>query len=167
MAVALTPYALLTGNHTAEGYDGKTWRLTQAHTVNDKLVNSDASFSLLDEDIPSLPAGAFSVYVGLPEAYNDEFTFYHDGRYRHNTTDGVSFGGILFASLMQELGKTQITKTGGKAVFRQDVFATPPARHRIMPHFCSTRMKISPSQPFPILLPAQGLAEYPLSPIQE
>jgi hypothetical protein len=123
LAVALTPYALLTGNHTAEGYDGKTWRLTQAHTVNDKLVNSDASFSLLDEDIPSLPAGAFSVYVGLPEAYNDEFTFYHDGRYRHNTTDGVSFGGILFASLMQELGKTQITKTGGKAVFGQDVFA--------------------------------------------
>lgn len=45
LAVALTPYALLTGDHTAEGYDGKTWRLTQSHTVNDKLVNSDANFS--------------------------------------------------------------------------------------------------------------------------
>ena len=123
LAVALTPYALLTGNHTAEGYDGKTWRLTQSHTVNDKLVNSDLAFSLLDEDIPSLPAGAFSVFVGLPEAYNDEFTFYHDGRYRHTTTDGSSFGGIVYAMIMQQSGLVQITKTGGKAVFGKDVFA--------------------------------------------
>lgn len=123
LAVALTPYALLTGNHTAEGYDGKTWRLTQSHTVNDKLVNSDLAFSLLDEDIPSLPAGAFSVFVGLPEAYNDEFTFYHDGRYRHTTTDGSSFGGIVYAMIMQQSDLVQITKTGGKAVFGKDVFA--------------------------------------------
>lgn len=123
LAVALTPYALLTGDHTAEGYNGKTWRLTQSHTVNDKLVNSDIAFSLLDEDIPSLPAGAFSVFVGLPEAYNDEFTFYHDGRYRHTTTDGSSFGGIVYAMIMQQSGLVQITKTGGKAVFGKDVFA--------------------------------------------
>jgi len=123
LAVSLTPYALLTGNHTAEGYDGKTWKLTMSHTVNDKLVNSDANFSLLDEDIPSLPAGAFSVYVGLPEAYNDEFTFYHDGRYRQNTTDGSSFGGIVYAMRLQQMGDAQITKTGGEAVFGQDVFA--------------------------------------------
>lgn len=123
LAIALTPYSLLTGNHTAEGYDGKTWKLTQSHTVNDKLVYSDAKFSLLDASIPSLPAGAFSVYVGLPEAYNDEFTFYYDGRYKHNPTDGVSFGGIVFASVMQQMRLAQITKTGGKAVFGQDVFA--------------------------------------------
>ncbi|MDY9917909.1 PKD domain-containing protein [Porphyromonadaceae bacterium NLAE-zl-C104] len=123
LAVSLTPYALLTGNHTAEGYDGKTWKLTMSHTVNDKLVNSDANFSLLDEDIPSLPSGAFSVYVGLPEAYNDEFTFYYDGRYRQNTTDGSSFGGIVYAMRLQQMGGAQITKTGGEAVFGQDVFA--------------------------------------------
>lgn len=123
LAVALTPYALLTGNHTAEGYDGKTWKLTMSHTVNDQLVNSDANFSLLDDDIPSLPAGAFDVYVGLKEAYNDEFTFYHDGRFKHKTTDGSSFGGIVYAMLLQQTGQAQITKTGGKAVFGQDVFA--------------------------------------------
>lgn len=123
LAVSLTPYALLTGDHTAEGYNGKTWKLTMSHTVNDKLVNSDAQFSLIDEDIPSLPAGALSVYVGLPEAYNDEFTFYYDGRYRHNTTDGSSFGGIVYAMILQQLGGAQIIKTGGKAVFGQDVFA--------------------------------------------
>ncbi|MEA5129590.1 MAG: PKD domain-containing protein [Proteiniphilum sp.] len=123
LAISLTPYALLTGDHTAEGYNGKTWKLTMSHTVNDKLVNSDANFSLLAPNIPSLPAGAFSVYVGIPEAYNDEFTFYHDGRYRHNTTDGTSFGGIVYATVLQQMGLSQITKVGGKAALGQDLFA--------------------------------------------
>ncbi len=123
LAIELTPYALLTGDHTADGYNGKTWRLSQAHSVNDKIVNSDAGFSLLDEDIPALPAGAFNVYVGLPEAYNDEFTFHYDGSYKHDTKDGSSFGGIVYAMVMQQLGHTTITKTGGAAVFDQDAFA--------------------------------------------
>lgn len=123
LAVSLTPYALLTGDHTAEGYNGKTWKLTMSHSVNDKLVNSDAQFSLLATNIPSLPSGAFSVYVGLPEAYNDEFTFYNDGSYRHNTTDGTSFGGIVYASFLQQQGAAQITKVGGKAALGADIFA--------------------------------------------
>lgn len=123
LAVALTPYALLTGDYTKEGYDGKTWKLAQAHSVNDKLVNSDATLSLLDEDIPYLPSGAFDLYLGLPETYNDEFTFYFDGTYKHNTTDGTSFGGIVYAMVLQQFGLADITKTGGEAVFGQDVFA--------------------------------------------
>ncbi len=123
LAVALTPYALLTGDHTAEGYDGKTWKLTMAHTVNDKLVNSDANFSLLAPKIPSLPQGAFDVYVGLKEAYNDEFTFYYDGSYKHSTSDGTSFGGIVYAMILQQMGSSQITKVGGKAALGADLFA--------------------------------------------
>ena len=123
LAIDLPPYALLTGDHTAEGYNGKTWRLSQAHSDNDKIVNSDANFSLLDEDIPTLPAGAFSVYIGLPEAYNDEFTFHYDGSYTQDTKDGSSFGGIVYAMAMQQFGLTTITKTGGEAVFGQDAFA--------------------------------------------
>ncbi|RNC66528.1 PKD domain-containing protein [Proteiniphilum sp. X52] len=123
LAVALTPYALLTGDHTAEGYDGKTWRLTQSHTSKDKLVNSDPNFSLLSPKITSLPKGAFDVYVGIKEAYNDEFTFYHDGRYRQNTSDGTSFGGIVYATVLKQAGLAQITKTGGKAALGQDLFA--------------------------------------------
>lgn len=123
LAVSLSAYALLTGDHTAEGYDGKTWKLTMSHTENDKLVNSDAGFSLLAPNIPSLPQGAFDVYVGLPEAYNDEFTFYYDGSYKQNTTDGTSFGGIVYASILQQTGAAQITKTGGKAALGADLFA--------------------------------------------
>lgn len=123
LAIELTPYALLTGDHTADDYDGKTWKLASAHSINDKLVNSDANFSLMDEDIEYLPTGAFDLYLGLPEAYNDEFTFYYDGSYRQNTTDGSSFGGIVYASVLQQLGLTSITKTGGEAVFGADAFA--------------------------------------------
>jgi len=123
LAIELTPYDLLTGDHTADDYDGKTWKLSPGHSVNDKLVNSDANFSLLDEDIEYLPTGAFDLYLGLKEAYNDEFTFYYDGSYKHDTKDGSSFGGIVYAMVMQQLGLTTITKTGGAAVFGQDVFA--------------------------------------------
>ncbi|WP_372934128.1 PKD domain-containing protein [Mariniphaga sediminis] len=123
LAIELTPYALLTGDHTADGYNGKTWKLAASHSVNDKLVNSDASLSLMDEDIEYLPTGAFDLYLGLAEAYNDEFTFYYDGSYRQNTTDGSSFGGIVYAIVLQQLGLTTITKTGGEAVFGADAFA--------------------------------------------
>ncbi|MBW6535220.1 MAG: PKD domain-containing protein [Mariniphaga sp.] len=123
LAIELTPYALLTGDHTADNYNGKTWKLAAAHSVNDKLVNSDASLSLMDKNIEYLPTGAFDLYLGLPEAYNDEFTFYYDGTYRQNTTDGTSFGGIVYAMVLQQFGLANITKTGGKAVFGADAFA--------------------------------------------
>lgn len=123
LAVELTPYALLTGDHTADGYEGKTWKLSQAHSVNDKLVNSDANLTLMDEDIEYLPTGAFDMYLGLKEAYNDEFTFYYDGSYRHDTKDGSSFGGIVYAMVLSQMGLASITKTGGEAVFGADAFA--------------------------------------------
>lgn len=123
LAVSLTPYALLTGDHTAEGYAGKTWKLKQAHSVNDKIVNSDVGLTLFDEDIESLPSGAFDLYLGLKEAYNDQFTFHYDGSYSQNTTDGSSFGGIVYAMVLQQFGMAEITKTGGKAVFGADAFA--------------------------------------------
>ena len=123
LAIALTPYALLVGNHTREGYDGKTWKLAPGHSVNDILANSDAGLSLMDPDIEYLPTGAFDLYLQLGEAYNDEFTFYHDGSYRHDTKDGSSFGGIVYAMVLQQFGLTSITKTGGAAVFGADAFA--------------------------------------------
>jgi len=123
LAIALTPYALLTGDYTQPGYDGKTWKLSQAHSVNDKVVNSDLDLTLFDEDIQYLPAGAFDLYLGLKEAYNDEYTFYYDGSFKHNTTDGSSFAGLVYAYIMQQYGQTTITKTGGKAVFGADAFA--------------------------------------------
>lgn len=123
LALDLTAFDLLVGDPTKEGYEGKTWKLSATHSPNDILANSDVNLSLFDEGIPSLPAGAFDLFLGLPEAYNDEFTFYHDGSYKHSTTDGTSFGGIVYAIVMQQFGLTEITKTGGEDVLGQDAFA--------------------------------------------
>jgi len=37
LAIALTPYAMLTGDRTVAGYKGKTWRLTTNHTNKHRL----------------------------------------------------------------------------------------------------------------------------------
>lgn len=136
LAIELTPYALLTGDWTEENYKGKTWKLNSNHSEKDILANSDATLSLFDEDIPFLPAGTLGLYLGLGEAYNDEFTFSFDGSYTQDTKDGSAFGGIVYAMVMQQLGQTKITKTGGKAVFGQDAFAftsyTPAANAKFV-----------------------------------
>jgi len=107
IAVAVTPYILLTGGPTAA--NGKTWKLTSNHTANDKFVNADATLTLADEDLPSLPPGAFGMYLGLGEAYEDEFTFYFDGRYSHDVkADQASLSGIVY----------QFITTGGAGIVK-------------------------------------------------
>jgi hypothetical protein len=94
IAVAVTPYVLLTGGPTAT--NGKKWKLTANHTANDKFVNADATFTLADPDLPSLPVGAFALFLGMPEVYEDEFTFHFDGKYEHNVkADNAAFAGLL------------------------------------------------------------------------
>lgn len=105
IAVDVTPYVLLTGGPTA--VNGKTWKLTANHTANDKLVNADASFTLADPDLPSLPVGAFGLYLGMAEVYDDEYTFYFDGRYEHDVkADKAAFSGLLY----------QFVTTGGAGI---------------------------------------------------
>lgn len=109
IAVALTPYVLLTGGPTA--VNGKTWKMTANHTTNDKLVNADATFSLADPDIPSLPVGAFALYLGMAEVYEDEFTFYYNGKYSHNVkADNASLSGLVY----------QMLTTGGAGIVDDD-----------------------------------------------
>jgi hypothetical protein len=123
LALDLSAINYLTGNQNAPGYKGKTWKISASHSPYDILANSDANLSLFDPSITSLPAGTFSAYLGLPETYDDEFTFFYDGKYTQDTKDGTACGGIVYAMVMQQLGITTITKTGGKAVFGQDAFA--------------------------------------------
>lgn len=105
IAVDVTPYVLLTGGPTA--VNGKTWKLTANHTANDKLVNADASFTLADPDLPSLPVGALGLFLGMAEVYDDEYTFYFDGRYEHDVKeDNAAFSGLLY----------QFVTTGGAGI---------------------------------------------------
>jgi PKD repeat protein len=90
-AVSLTPFALLTGDYTATGYDGKKWKLSATYS-GDIFANADADFSIVEGP---LPPGIFG-NLGLVEIYDDTYTFYHDGKYVHDVkSDGASFGGVV------------------------------------------------------------------------
>lgn len=123
LALDLSPFDLLVGDYTKEDYDGKTWRMSRAHSSNDILAYSDAELSLFDKSIQSLPAGAFELYLGLPEAYDGEYTFYQDGTFRHSVVNETAFGGIVYGSVMEMMGLTSIKKKGGAAALGQDAFA--------------------------------------------
>jgi PKD repeat protein len=109
LAVDLPPYALLTGDHTAEGYDGKTWRLTTDHgTGGDYFANADADLTTASGTPRPLPNGVFS-QLSMSAAYQDEFTFYYDGSYKHDVKgDGASFGGLVYQYALDG-GKNLIT----------------------------------------------------------
>ncbi len=97
LALALTPYSLLTGDHTAEGYQGKTWKLSGTHSEFDYFANADAELSPVAGTPVPLSAGIFGAGLGMGEVYEDEFTFYFDGSYQHDVkADGASFGGIVY-----------------------------------------------------------------------
>ena len=107
LVISLTPFALLTGDHTADGYNGKTWKLTANHSANDYLANADAGFSVVDDTPKPLPTGVFDLLLDMGEVYDDEFTFHYDGSYSHDVKeDDAAFGGIVY----------QLVTTGGAGI---------------------------------------------------
>ncbi|MGC3947545.1 MAG: PKD domain-containing protein [Chryseolinea sp.] len=108
LAVDVTPYILLTGGPTA--VSGKTWKIDSSHPSGDKFALADASFT----SVQPLSTGVFSG-VGYPEAYDDTFTFYFDGKYAANangapSSDNKAFGGYVNALLT---GKTGVKTVSG------------------------------------------------------
>ena len=98
LAIALTPYALLTGDHTADDYKGKTWKLTANHSNGgDYLANADADLTVVKGTPKPLPTGIFDLEFGMGDIYKDEYTFFYDGSYKHDVkNDGAAFGGIVY-----------------------------------------------------------------------
>ena len=108
LAVAITPYVLLTGGPTAES--GKTWKLTAAHSENDAFANADEDFSII---IGPLPQGVFDLELGMKEVYDDEYTFHFDGTYGHDVKeDGAAFGGLVYQVALN--GGVDIVNFGGQ-----------------------------------------------------
>lgn len=95
LAVALTPYVLLTGGPTAA--NGKTWKISGSHSEYDYFANSDPALSPFDGAPNPLPAGIFGAGLGMGEVYTDEFTFHFDGNYSQDVKDdGAAFGGLVY-----------------------------------------------------------------------
>jgi PKD repeat protein len=108
LAIELPPYALLTGDHTADGYNGKTWKLTASHTAaGDYLPTADAGLTVVSGTPKPLPDGIFNTQFQMGDVYKDEFTFYYDGSYKHDVKeDGASFSGLVY----------EIVSTGGTGI---------------------------------------------------
>jgi len=105
LAIALTPYVLLTGGPTAE--NGKTWKLSSEHSEFDYFANADADLSPFPGAPNPLPAGILGAGLGLGEVYQDEFTFHFDGSYEHDVKDdNASFSGLVY----------QFVTTGGAGI---------------------------------------------------
>lgn len=98
LALELTPYAMLTGDYTADGYTGKTWKMSANHSANgDYFANADAQYSVVSGTPAPLPTGIFDLEFGMGAMYQDEFTFYFDGSYAHDVkADESAFGGIVY-----------------------------------------------------------------------
>jgi len=92
LAVDLTPYVLLTGGATDE--DGKTWQIDSSHP-DDKFADADAELTVYQP----LSSGILSTALGLGEVYQDQFTFYFDGKYKHDVKDDHA----SFAALVNQL----------------------------------------------------------------
>lgn len=105
LAIALTPYVLLTGGPTAE--NGKTWKLSASHSAFDKFADANAGFTTTAGTPAPLPQGVFDLSLGMGEVYQDEFTFHFDGKYEHDVKDdGASFSGLVY----------QLVSNGGAGV---------------------------------------------------
>lgn len=107
LAVDLTPYVLLTGGPTA--VNGKTWRMDASHP-NDKFADADADLTVYEP----LSSGILSTALGIGEVYQDEFTFYFDGSYKHDVKeDDASFAGLVNQYMVN--GGANVVSTGNGA----------------------------------------------------
>ena len=101
LALDITPYVLLTGGATDS--DGKTWRISSGHSDGDYFANADAELSAFDGAPNPLPSGIFGAGLGMPEVYDDEFTFHFDGTYAHDVkADGAAFSGLVYQFVTTE-----------------------------------------------------------------
>lgn len=95
LAIALTPYVLLTGGPT--NINGKTWKLTPSHSGNgDYFAWADADLTAIDGVPDPLPDGAFGLILGMGEVYDDTFTFHFNGTYEIDNKIGTAFSGIVY-----------------------------------------------------------------------
>jgi hypothetical protein len=106
IAVAVTPYVLLTGGPTS--VNGKTWKISSTHSSSDKFANADADLSPV---VSPLASGVFGL-LGMSEVYEDTFTFHFDGSYSHDVkSDHAAFAGLVFEYMTT--GGAGIVNAGG------------------------------------------------------
>ncbi len=88
-----SPYDLLTGG--PDNTDGKSWGISRT------ITSGDAIFSPITADLGNVYLPFYNDVlddIGLGEEYDDEFTFFYNGSYRHAVKNGGGMTGYRFAS---------------------------------------------------------------------
>lgn len=97
---------LLTGGLKATG--GKTWILDQAYTVGDgggPVMNAPYTIAVPSaQDVLSL--------FGLGEEYDNEFTFYFDGKYSINPKNGKVLAGAVYGFMSETISGSPAWEVG-------------------------------------------------------
>ncbi len=90
--VSSAPYDLLTGGPEAAG--GKTWKISRT------ITSGDAIFTPITEDFGNVYLPFYNDVledIGLGDEYEAEYTFFHDGSYRHKVVNGGGMTGYRYA----------------------------------------------------------------------
>lgn len=94
VSLALSDLQMLTGGSRA--VNGKKWRIKGTHSPKDALTLADDKFTVLAALSPGILGSAG---LGLPEVYEDEFIFKHDGSYIHSPRHGGAFAGLVYSMI--------------------------------------------------------------------
>lgn len=95
VSLALSPWQMLTGG--TDFPNGKTWKISAAHSPDDAIALADPGFTVLE----SVPEGGLGLFLGLGDEYEDTYTFKNDGSYSHDTKNGGAFASLVFAFVNQ------------------------------------------------------------------
>ncbi len=107
VALALSNLQMLAGDNTYP--DGKKWKISSSHSKNDRLAYADDNFT----SVQPIPEGALGAFLGMVEAYADEFLFKSDGSFQRVAKGGGAFSGLVFATLSKLEIKKGNSKTYG------------------------------------------------------
>ena len=102
VSLDLSPFEMLTGGSAAP--NGKTWRISAAHSDQDVIALADPGLTVIQE----VPQGALGLFLGLGEEYEDEFTFKADGSYIHDTKNGAAFCSLSLPQMNRFLPKNPV-----------------------------------------------------------
>jgi PKD repeat protein len=119
VSLALSNIQMLTGGIKA--VNGKKWKISSAHSSKDAFCLADDNFTVVQ---PIGTGMLGNVGLGLPEVYDDIFTFKLDGSYMHAPVHGGAFAGLVFTMLT---GKTILKATPTSQSFGLCYTAWTPA----------------------------------------
>lgn len=119
VSLDLSPFEMLTGGSAAA--NGKTWRISAAHSDKDVIALADPGLTVIQE----VPQGALGLFLGLGEEYEDEFTFKADGSYIHDTKNGAAFSSLVYA-VVNQLEVVNITEESQSFGFASVAFTPDP-----------------------------------------